>query len=56
MDRVRGRLLDQWALDNGVRLHFITPGKPTDNAFVESFSGTFREEYLNAHWFCSAPL
>ena len=32
---------------------FSRPGKPTDNAFVESFNGTFRGECLNAHWFAS---
>lgn len=45
--------LDQWAYDNGVKLHFIDPGKPTQNAFVESFNGTFRDECLNMHWFSS---
>src|SRR5690606_32789574 len=43
--------LDQWAYDNGVKLHFIEPGKPTQNAFIESFNGTFRDECLNMHWF-----
>jgi hypothetical protein len=37
----------------GVRMAFSRPGKPTDNAFVESFNGTFRAECLNAHWFSS---
>ena len=36
---------------NGVKIDFSRPGKPTDNAFVESFNGTFRAECLNAHWF-----
>jgi putative transposase len=45
--------LDQWAYENGVKLHFIDPGKPTQNAFVESFNGTFRDECLNMHWFFS---
>lgn len=45
--------LDQWAYDNGVKLHFIEPGKPTQNAFIESFNGTFRDECLNMHWFFS---
>ena len=44
-------ILDKWAYDNGVKLHFITPGKPTENAFVESFNGTFRDECLNLQWF-----
>jgi putative transposase len=43
--------MDQWACQNGVRMAFSRPGKPTDNAFVESFNGTFRAECLNAHWF-----
>jgi len=40
-----------WARQNHVRLHFIDPGKPTQNAFIERFNGTFRDECLNAHWF-----
>jgi putative transposase len=40
-------------IKNGVRMAFSRPGKPTDNAFVESFNGTFRAECLNAHWFTS---
>lgn len=46
-----GRALDQWASQHGVRLHFIQPGKPTQNAFIESLNGTFREECLSANWF-----
>jgi putative transposase len=46
-----GKVLDQWAWRNGVRLHFIDPGKPTQNAFIESFNGRFRDECLNEHWF-----
>jgi putative transposase len=42
---------DRWAYERGVILHLSRPGKPTDNAFVESFSGRLREECLNAHWF-----
>ncbi len=45
--------MDLWAYQNGVRMAFSRPGKPTDNAFVESFNGTFRAECLNAHWFTS---
>lgn len=37
----------------GVTLDFSRPGKPTDNAFIESFNGKFRAECLNAHWFLS---
>jgi putative transposase len=47
------RALDAWAYHNGVTLEFSRPGKPTDNAFVESFNGHFREECLNQHWFAS---
>ena len=46
-----GRALDQWASQHGVRLHFIQPGKSTQNAFIESLNGTFREECLSADWF-----
>jgi putative transposase len=49
----RGRTLDQWAYENQVHLHFIDPGKPVQNAFVESFNGKFRNECLNDHWFNS---
>ena len=45
--------MDLWAYQNGVRMAFSRPGKPTDNAFVESFHGTFRAACLNAHWFTS---
>ena len=48
---LRGRALDSWADDNGVQLHFIDPGKPTRNAYIESFNGRFREECLNLNWF-----
>lgn len=44
-----------WARDHVVKLHFIQPGKPTRNAFVESFNGRFREGCLNQHWFRSLP-
>lgn len=47
------RALDEWAYRNGVRLHFIRPGKPIENCFVESFNGKFREECLNENWFTS---
>lgn len=45
--------LDRWAYENGVTLDFSRPGKPTDNAFVESFNGRLRDECLNVHWFLS---
>jgi putative transposase len=47
------RDLDLWAYHRGVTLDFSRPGKPTDNAFIESFNGKFRAECLNAHWFMS---
>ncbi len=47
------RALDQWAYMNKVTLDFSRPGKPTDNAFVESFNGRLRDECLNTHWFLS---
>ena len=46
-----GRALDQWAHQQGVALDFIRPGKPVENAFIESFNGKFRDECLNEHWF-----
>jgi putative transposase len=47
------RELDLWAYPRGVTLDFSRPGKPTDNAFIESLNGKFRAECLNAHWFMS---
>lgn len=46
-----GQALDVWAYQRGVKLHFIEPGKPVQNAFVESFNGKMRDECLNEHWF-----
>jgi putative transposase len=46
-----GRTLNQWAYQQGVRLHFIDRGKPIQNAYVESFQGKLRDECLNGHWF-----
>ncbi len=48
-----GRVLDEWAYRNGVKLSFIRPGKPIDNAYIESFNGRFRDECLNTNWFLS---
>lgn len=48
-----GRVLDQWADDNHVRQQFIEPGKPIQNAFIESFNSRLREECLNQHVFLS---
>ena len=45
-----GRALDQWAYQQGVRLHFIDRGKPIQNAYVESFQGKLRDE-TDGHWF-----
>ena len=44
------RIVDQWAYENGVEFHFIGPGKPTQNACIESFNGKFRDECLNQNW------
>jgi putative transposase len=46
-----GRTLDAWAYAAGVAIRFIRPGKPIENAYVESFNGKFRDECLNEHWF-----
>ena len=43
----------EWTEDTGTKLQFIQPGKPTQNAFVESLNGKFRNECLNQHWFRS---
>jgi putative transposase len=48
-----GRALDQWAHLNGVKLHFSRPGKPTDNAMIETFNAKVRAECLDQHWFVS---
>ena len=45
--------MDLWAYHAGVRIDFSRPGKPTDNAYVESFNGTLRMECLDTHWFGS---
>ena len=47
------KAMDKWAYENGVIMDFSRPGKPTDNAFVESFNGSLRDECLNVHWFLS---
>lgn len=47
----RSMALDQWAYERGITLRFIEPGKPTQNAFIESFNGRVRDECLNQHWF-----
>jgi putative transposase len=48
-----GRALHLWAQAAGVSINHIQPGKPTQNAFIESFNGTFRNDCLNQHWFSS---
>jgi putative transposase len=48
-----GQAMDLWAHQNQVRIDFSRPGKPTDNALIESFNGTFRSECLSTHWFAS---
>ena len=46
-----GHLVDLWAYHHNVRIDFSRPGKPTDNAFIETFNGSLRDECLNLHWF-----
>ena len=48
-----GRALDAWAYRNKVRLDFIRPGKPIENAYIESFNGRLRDECLNGNEFLS---
>lgn len=48
-----GRAMLNWAHARGVQLFLIEPGKPNQNAYIESFNGRFREECLNEHWFTS---
>ena len=45
------KALDEWAYRRGVALDFIRPGKPVENAFIESFNGRLRDECLNVHSF-----
>jgi putative transposase len=47
------QIMDLWAYHNQVQIDFSRPGKPTDNAHVESFNGTLRAECLDIHWFAS---
>jgi putative transposase len=49
----RGRALAAWSEERGVRLEFIQPGQPVQNAYIESFNGRLRDECLNANWFTS---
>ena len=48
-----GKAMLTWAHRNGVALRLIEPGKPNQNAYVESFNGRLRDECLNEHWFTS---
>lgn len=48
-----GITLDRWAHSRGVKIAFIRPGRPVENAFIESFNGKFRDECLNENWFIS---
>ncbi len=47
------KAMDEWAHRNNVKLDFSRPGKPTDNAFIESFNGRLRQECLQQNWFTS---
>ena len=49
----QSRALEDWAYRRGVQLDFIRPGKPVENAFIESFNGRLRDECLNVHQFTS---
>ncbi|MBL6079218.1 transposase family protein [Belnapia sp. T18] len=46
-----GPLVDLWAYHHGVQIDLSRPSKPTDNAFIETFNGSLRDERLNLHWF-----
>ena len=48
-----GKALDEWACRTGVKLHFIGPGKPVENAYAESLIGKLRDECLSGNWFLS---
>jgi putative transposase len=48
-----GRTLDHWAHQQGIKLQFSRPGKPTDNAMIETFNAKVRAECLDQHWFTS---
>ena len=50
-----GKAMLTWAHARGVRLFLIQPGKPNQNAYIESFNGRLRDECLNEHWFVSLP-
>ena len=47
------KALDNWSYENNIKLEFSRPGKPVDNAFIESFNGSLRDECFNTNWFLS---
>ena len=49
------KALDQWTHERGILQHFNRPGKPVENAYIESFNGRVRDECLNLHWFQTLP-
>lgn len=48
------KALDRWAYESKIELEFSRPGKPTDNAYIENFNGSLRDECLNVNWFLSS--
>jgi putative transposase len=46
-----GRAMEAWAIQTGVHLRFIRPGRAVENGFIESFNGRLRDECLNVEWF-----
>lgn len=48
-----GSALEAWAFSRDVKLHFIEPGKPSQNGYIESFNGKFRDKCLNENYFVS---
>jgi hypothetical protein len=48
-----GRAMEMWAIEAGVQLCFIRPGRPVENGFIESFNGRLRDECLNVEWFAT---
>ena len=53
VDNGPSNALDAWTYERGIKLQFSRPGKPVDNAFMESFNGKLRDECLNQNWFMS---
>ena len=48
-----GKALEEWAYRKRIKLNFITPGKPVENAYADSFNGRLHNECLNTNWFMS---